>query len=46
MNFRYKVLKEGVIFGIKENLENHMPNFWAVLGNNNETRLLVELDRK
>ncbi|KRX02221.1 hypothetical protein PPERSA_04843 [Pseudocohnilembus persalinus] len=44
--FRYKVLKDDIIFGIKENpyeLPEVFPKFWAIFDNN--TRLVVETER-
>ncbi len=38
--FRYKVLKDGVVFGIKEN-SLFLPNFWALFDNG--TMLNVEI---
>lgn len=42
--YRYKVLKEGVIFGIKENSQySKFSQFWALLDSN--SRFIVELER-
>lgn len=41
-NFRFKILKEGVIFGIKE--ENSLAVFWSQFENG--TKLFVELEKK
>ncbi|EAR91082.3 hypothetical protein TTHERM_00430030 (macronuclear) [Tetrahymena thermophila SB210] len=41
-HYRYKVVKEGVIFGIKES--NNLSNFWALFENN--SLFFVELEGK